>query len=111
MPSITVSRIEPTNPVIASYVKTINNWNKEGHISIKENDNYKPFYAIYYDEHFLGASTIDFDKKKSLANIAILNGSINDHGLIQTKAIEELYNIANDTYNPKEIRLSYKRAI
>ena len=108
MSIISVEKIEVSNPLLSTYVKQVSKWNKKNHLKLTSNGEYNPFYAIYYDEHFLGASTIRLNRK-GIPNISVLNWSVNDHNLIQSDGISQLCEIAKEEYNTEKYKLLYKK--
>ena len=110
MSIISVEKIEVNNPLLSTYVKQLKKWNKKNYIKLTTNGVYNPFYAIYYDEHFLGASTIKLNTK-GIPNISVLNWSLDDHDLILTEGVEQLKEIAQSEYNTDECKIKYKKAI
>ena len=111
MKTVTVGKVEPTNPVFRDYVKTAKSWDKENKIKIKKDDKILPFYAIYLDGLFLAASTIEFDREASSAKVAMINNSINYYEEIQAEASQKILDMLVNDYKAEEVEFSYvKRA-
>ena len=111
MPDKTVSfaEIKPTNPLRKVYEKTIAFWNSEWKEKINSRED-KTFYAIYFGEEFLGLSTIElikFDKEGSMANVEILNASINESSRIDKESTDLLSEMINNKYGTNDIVFSY----
>jgi len=107
MKNVTISKIEPTNPVISSYIDKINEWDKEGIVQLKRENHIIPFYALYYNTKFLAAGTIEFDKEKSKAKVAMVNGSYFDYEYIQNAAINNFQNLVEKEFGTNDIEFRY----
>ena len=108
MKTIGIHKIKPTNPNVRAYEKVIKFWDEDEFFSIREEDNYKPFYAIYLGDIFLAASTIEFDKESSVANIALVNGSRANHEFINKEATKKLTDIAKEEYGVESNKVLVK---
>ena len=107
MKNITISRIDATNPVVRDYVDAIKSWDNSNGINVEKDNKIIPFYAIYFNARFLAASTISFDKEKSLVQISMINNSNSFYSsLVEDEAQIELENIALSQYQPKNIEFS-----
>lgn len=102
MKEIGITKIKVNNPVIASYVKQIRTWDKEGKFPM--DDNY--FYGIFLDDIFLGASTMQYDQETKHVDIFMLNGSNNNYERIQKESSEQLTNIALNNYGAKTVEIN-----
>lgn len=107
MKNVTVSRIDPTNPALLSYVDRIRAWDKEGTINLARNKNVEPFYALYYDAVFFGAGIIELDKENSIAKVEMINASMNDYDKIQSVAENKFEEIISKEYKTDDILFSY----
>ena len=111
MKTISIGKVEPTNPAFKSYLKTAKSWDKENKIKLEKDDKLLPFYAIYLDGTFLAASTIDLDKENSRAKVAMINNSITYYDQIQAEASQKILDMLVNEYNAEEVEFSYvKRA-
>ena len=111
MKSVNIAEIQLSNPVLASYVKTINSWDEEGKFQIVKDNQIRPFYAIYLDDEFLGASTMQFDKETSDVNILMINGSNQNYDRIQEESTKKLTDIAFTQYNAKTVNVNHVKKI
>lgn len=102
MKNISIANIKINNPLISTYIKKIKTWDQEQKFKIN-NDS---FYAIYLDEQFLGASTMDFDQEASNVNILLINGSSQNYEQLQTESTKQLTNIAFQNYGCKTARIN-----
>lgn len=102
MKNVSIASIKINNPLIATYVKKIKAWDGEQKFKIN-NDS---FYAIYLDEQFLGASTMDFEPEASHVNILLINGSNQNYEQVQTESTKQLTNIALQNYGAKTVRIN-----
>ena len=109
MKNLTISRIEPTNPVVLSYIDKVNEWDKEGTIQLRKDNHIIPFYALYYDATFLAAGTIEFDKVNSKAKVAMVNGSHFYYDDIQAAAISKFERLVENEYGTNDIEFSYAK--
>ena len=107
MKNLTISRIDPTNPVLATYVDKIKSWDEEGIIQITKDDNVVPFYALYYDAIFCGAGTIEFDRENSKAKVAMVNGYAYKNTELQFLAISQFEKLVSEQYGTHNIDFSY----
>ena len=107
MKTVSVSKLEPTNPIAAYYVKTIKSWDRENRFSIKKNNKVKALYPIYLDDNFLACATIHFNKKASMAKIEMINASLNYYDQIKRDATKELSEIVAEEYGTKDMVFSY----
>jgi len=99
MKEIQIANIKVTNPLITSYVKTIKTWDKDRKFKINENED--SFYAIYLDDQFLAASTMDYEPETSNVNILLINGSNQNYDRIQKESTVQLVNIALNNFAAK----------
>lgn len=102
MKNVSIASIKINNPLIATYVKRIKDWDGEQKFKINDDS----FYAIYLDEQFLGASTMDFDIESSNVDIILINGSIQNYEQVQTESTKQLTNIAFQNYGCKTARIN-----
>lgn len=107
MKSIGIAKIQLANPMLAAYVKTINSWDEEGKFQIVKENQVTPFYAIYLDDEFLGASTMQFDEETSNVNILMINGSNQNYARIQEESAKQLTNIALKQYDAKKVQINH----
>ena len=98
MESVGIAKIQLTNPMLASYVKRINSWDEEGKFQIVKDDQVRPFYAIYLDDQFLGASIMQFDSETANVNISMINGSNQNYDRIEKESTKQLTDIALANY-------------
>ena len=125
MKTLEITRIELTNPILSSYVKTIESWDEKGSfISKKKTDsrrtvNYAEevagrlgvsekngyFYGIFLDDKFLAASKMEVNLEEKFVNISLINGSVNHSEKIDQYATQELTNIASAKYTPEGIAI------
>ena len=106
MKNVTISRIEPTNPVLLTYVDKIKSWDKEGQIKIVKDNHIEPFYALYYNATFFGAGTIELDKTSSVARVALVNGR-NDYDKIQNVTENKFQQLIEQEFGTNDIEFSY----
>lgn len=92
MKSVNIARIEIDNPVLTSYTKTIQSWGG-GNLPLTE----KGFYAIYLDDRFLAASTIE-EQETSDILISLVNGSNVNYDRVQTESKKKLLDIVTNEY-------------
>lgn len=123
MANIAVDKIDENNVLRPMYLKEIKARDKMNHIKLNKND--KNIYGLFYDEHFLGSANFKFKRvrkkgiEKLRADILVANWSINDHDLILTEGVPQLYDIARevcekvaDSENKDyEVVLKYKKVI
>lgn len=107
MKSIGIAKIQLANPVLASYVKRINSWDEEGKFQIVKDNQVRPFYAIYLEDEFLGASIIQFDEETSNVDILMINGSNQNFELIQEESTKQLTDIALSQYAAKKVQINH----
>lgn len=106
MSEISIAKIKLNNPILAVYIKKIQSWENADNICkhILENNNENSgFYGIFYNEKFLGASTLDYNKENACVDISIVNGSNCHYEEIQKASIEQLTNLAQNQYGKKII--------
>ena len=106
MKNITISRIEPSNPILLTYVDKIKSWDKEGTMKIIKNNHVQPFYALYYNATFFGAGTIELDKEHSLAKVALVN-SRSDYEKIQNVTESKFHQLVAQEFGTNDIEFSY----
>lgn len=121
MKQVSITKIRLDNPMLATYVKTIENWDKNGEFYSKEKvDAFEDknftvevaerlgvpqengyFYGIFWDDKFLGASTMKINQQNAAkeADVIMVNGSIQHSEQIEKAAIESLTIIAQAKYN------------
>lgn len=99
MENVWVRNIKVSNPLIASYIKRIKTWDEEDKFKIKEDE--EAFYAIYLDDQFLAASTMDYEPETLNVNILLINGSNQNYDRIQKESIKQLTSIAIENYDAK----------
>lgn len=107
MKNITISKIEPANPVLLFYIDKIKSWDKEGELKLFKGEQILPFYALYYNAKLFGAGTIEFDKEKSKVKVSIVNGGLFSNNILQTEAISGFENIVDSEYDANNIEFSY----
>lgn len=110
MKTIGITRITVNNPVLASYVKTINLWGAES-AEQKFDVKNKNFYGVFLDDQFLAASTMQYDPDTSSVDILVLNGSNQNYDRIQEESTIGLTNIALEEYKAKTVNFSYVKRI
>lgn len=103
MKTVGISKITVNNPVLASYVKTINLWNAGQNFDVEN----KNFYGVFLDDKFLAASLMQYDSDTSNVDILVLNGSNQNYDRIQEESTIGLTNIALEEYNAKTVSVSY----
>ena len=106
MKNVTISRIEPTNPVLSAYVDRIKSWDKEGTIKIEKNNHIEPFYALYYDATFFAAGTVELDKESSKAKVSLVNGR-SDYDKIQSVTENKFYQLVANEFGTDKVEFSY----
>lgn len=102
MKKVWIANIKVNNPLIATYVKKIKTWDEEEKFQINDDS----FYAIYLDDQFLAASTMNFEPEASNVNILLINGSNQNYDRIQKESTEQLTNIALNNYGAKTARIN-----
>lgn len=107
MKDITVSKIEPTNPVLLSYIDRIKAWDKEGNIKLERNKHIDPFYALYYDATFFGAGMLLLDRENSVAMVEMINASMDDYNEIQNVAETKFQELIAKEYGTDKVNFSY----
>lgn len=105
MKSIGIAQIQLSNPMLASYVKTIHTWDEEGKFQIAKDAQTSSFYAIYLEDKFLGASTMQFNSVTSDVDISMINGSIQNYDRIQEESTKRLTDIALSQYGVKTVKI------
>ena len=107
MKQIGVTQIPKNSPMINKYLNTINFWDTEGKFATTLNENnhdvIKPFFGVFYDDMFLGASTLLLDPNSMEANIHMIIGSTGHKEEIEEYFTEELRNIALTEYGATSI--------
>lgn len=101
MSTINITRINLDTPILASYIKRMNNWGENGEFCSKAvagKDKNTNFYGIFYNDKFLGASIIEHNELESTANVTLANGSINYFDEIEVFSRKQLSEIAKDLY-------------
>lgn len=111
MKAIGIAKIQLENPILASYVKRINSWDEEGRFNIVNDNQVIPFYAIYLDDEFLGASIMQFDEETSNVNILMINGSNQHYERIQEESTKQLTDIAMEQYNAKRVQVKHVKKL
>ena len=106
MKNVTISRIEPTNPVLLTYIDKIRSWDKEGTIKLVKDNHIEPFYALYYNATFFGAGTIELDKDNSLAKVALVNGRA-DYDKIQNITENKFHQLIEKEFGTSDVEFSY----
>lgn len=107
MNKISITQINLNNPLLSTYTKRINSWKNGKVLCDKLNDNKDNFfYGIFYDEHFLAASTMNYNDENSTVNISMANGSINHFNEIEDASFERLSEIAIKKYGSKKINFN-----
>lgn len=107
MKKVGIAKIKIDNPVLTSYVKRIESWDEEKKFQIL-NDS---FYAIFLEDEFLGASTMNYDPETSNVNILLINGSNQNYDKIQKESTEKLTSIALNDYNAKTVRFNHGKRL
>lgn len=107
MKTVTVGKIDATNPNLSAYEKTIKFWDNEGNFN-KESK--QPFYAIYLNDMFLAASTMYFDREASVVNVSLINGSNTNYDMLEQEATKQLTDIACSEYG-KDINVNYVKSL
>ena len=111
MNAINITKINLENPLLTSYIKRMSTWGENGAICGEILANQKEdihFYGIFYDENFLAASVIGWDKEKELPYTIMANGSINHYDEIEKfsktkKKKREISSCVRRLYNSKKI--------
>lgn len=101
MSTINITRISPNTPILASYIKRMENWGKNGmHCSkiVADQDKNADFYGVFYDENFLAASIIEHNELEAITNVTLANGSVNHFDEIDEVSRVQLSNIVKDLY-------------
>ncbi len=107
MKNVTISRIEPSNPVLLTYIDKIKAWDKEGTIKLVKDNHVEPFYALYYNATFVGAGTIELDKENSLAKVALVNGCEDYYDKIQGVAERKFHQLVEQEFGTSDVEFSY----
>lgn len=102
MKKIGITRITKDNPMLTSYVKTINSWEASQKFNVEDNG----FYGVFLDDQFLAASTMQYDPNTSNVEIFMLNGSNQNYDRIQEESSQELINIALSQYGASTANIS-----
>ena len=102
MKQVGIAKIKIDNPALTCYVRRIKAWDKENQFQI-QNDS---FYAIYVEEKFLGASTMNYDPETSNVNILLINGMDHNKDIFENETTKKLANIALNDYNAKTVRFN-----
>ncbi|MDD6224204.1 MAG: hypothetical protein PUB18_04300 [bacterium] len=102
MKRIGIARISIHNPILTSYVRTIQTW---GFGTNFEVTNQPFFYGIFLEDQFLGASTIQIEEKTASACITIVNGSIQHYERLEKESIRQLTDIAIKDYDAKTVHV------
>lgn len=113
MKNITVAKIAINNPILTSYIKKIQTWDSTGNLCnkiITEKQDDVCFYGVYYDEHFLAASTMDYDSSNDYIDINLINGSIQHYEEIEEESMKQLVKIAKMKYGKEKIRFNCAKA-
>ena len=113
MKEIGVAQIASNNPMMKNYLKTINFWDKEGNFAdtLNNNDMVKPFFCVYYDEMFLGASTLIIDPTSMEVDIRMIIGSTGHREEIEEFFAEHLRNIALTQYGATSVVFNGQKEI
>ncbi len=93
MKDINIAKIEINNPILSTYVKTIRSWGGED-LQLTENG----FYAIFLEDRFLAASTMEANDNNSDILISLVNGSNVNHEIIQKESQKQLSELAKIRY-------------
>lgn len=108
MKKVWIANITINNPHITSYVKRIKSWDEKENFQLKDDS----FYAIYLDDEFLAASTMDYNSENSNVNILLINGSNQNYDRIQQESTELLTDIALKQYGAvKSIKVNSQRQL
>lgn len=107
MKKIGIAKIKINNPVLASYTKRIRSWDEGNNFEIVDNH----FYAVFLEDEFLGASTMDFNPETSSVNILMINGSTQNYERIQEESTKQLTDIALAKYQAKEVKVNNVKKI
>lgn len=107
MKTIGITKITINNPILASYVKTINLWDDEQKFNVEN----KNFYGVFLEDRFLAASTMQYDPNTSNVDILVLNGSNQNYDRIQEESTIGLTSIALEEYNAKTVSVNYVKQI
>ena len=100
MKSISVARIEKTNPIAHVYLR------KAGLLVNKETIEKLPFFAIYRDNRYEGASIILLDKEhsKAKANVAYFSPVDNDE--LEEVVPGKITSLINENYGVSEVEIN-----
>lgn len=107
MKTIGITKITVDNPVLASYVKTINSWELEQNFTVIDDH----FYGIFLEDMFLGASTMQYNPETSNVDILMLNGSTQNYDRIEKESTEKLMNIALVQYGAKTANVRHLKRV
>ena len=107
MRQLGVAQIPKNNPMMKKYLSTISFWDVEGNFTSTLNDEshdmIKPFFCVFYDDMFLGASTLLLDPNSMKADIQMIVGSTGHKKEIEEYFTEELRNIAITEYGATSV--------
>lgn len=105
MREIGVTQITSNNPMIKNYLKTINFWDSESNFeeTLNNNDIVKSIFCVFYDDMFLGASTLLLDSNSMEANVNMVIGSTGHKQEIEEYFSEHLRNVALTQYGATSV--------